>query len=139
MYSENKKYMSFFDEYEAEIAPRLRRIDTMLRHSNSFTPAEIARAIGISPDEAFTIIGDCVITARLNRDGFFSLLRRGSSKLCRMLNRELECGSPTDYDPRQIAYIYELDASEVERAFGKMSADVIPSRCLPALFRHISA
>jgi hypothetical protein len=138
MNSGKKKYICFYDEYEAEIAPLLRSIDVFLRteRAASITPAEAARLLGLSPDEVFSLFGDAPET--IDRESFFYLLRSGSNKLCQMLNRELECGCPVIYKPHHVAYIYGLSSDAVARAFHEMSCKEITARVLPALFKRIS-
>jgi len=134
---EHKKYICYYDEYEAEIAPRLRSIDIFLRTERSFTPAEAARLLGLSPDEVLSLFGDCDVPEAIGIDSFFFLLRRGSNKLCQMIKRELECGSPAVYKPHQVAYIYDLCVDSVKRAFSELSCKEVTARVLPALFKRI--
>jgi len=138
MNSGKKKYICFYDEYEAEIAPRLRSIDVFLRTEHVSTPAEAARILGLSPDEVYSFFEDCSVPETIDRERFFFLLRSGSNKLCQMLRRELECGCPAIYKPHHVAYIYDLCADSVARAFHEMSCKEVPARVLPALFKRIS-
>jgi len=134
----DKNYICYYDEYEAEIAPQLRRIDVLLRSEQTFTPAEAARLLGLSPDEVFSVFGDLTsVPKTLDKECFLYLLRHGSNKLCQMIKRELECGSPAIYKPHHVAYIYDLCADSVARAFRELSCKEVPARVLPVLFKHI--
>ena len=68
---------------------------------------------------------------------FLRLMRQGSSPLCRMLDREIRCGSPKHYTPAAIAYIYDLDIGEVLSAAEQLGENTFESGRLSELFEYI--
>ena len=104
---------SFLDEYRENIIPRLQAIDVLLK-SNDYplSVSQTSKTLEISNDEVFSIMGQLNFSS-IDERGFLMIMRNGSSRICNLFKRELDCGSPVFYKPEQIAYIYGLDETQV--------------------------
>ena len=130
---------SFFDEYEEKILPVIKELDLLLKAGEfPISVSEASKALNISNDEVFSVLGK-LKKEKITKETFFCLMRAGSSDICRLLARELECGSPNIYKPCEIAYIYGLDKQTVEEAFEKLFLSEAAGTHLPAIFTKIPA
>jgi len=128
---------SFLDEYNEKIAPKLINIDIMLKSDDyTLSVSKISKALDISNDEVFSIMGKLHLS-NIDKRNFFSIMRNGSSNICKLFIRELNCNSPVFYKPEQIAYIYELDETCVCNAFSFLNLDEADEKLLPEIFSKI--
>ena len=141
---ENNNGLSFFDIYEREISSKIKEMDILLK-SGGF-PVELykaAKILNISDEEAENIIKKAGISRKkgllIDKNIFFALINKGSSEICRLYQRELSCGSPYLYTRENIAYIYNLDISLVQKACRVLNLTVATETMLPYIFKKIPA
>lgn len=123
-------YYNFF------IRPKLNKIDIFLKMSNSYEVKDTAKVLEISNDELKLILKTLNIK-KITRTNFLSIMELGSSDICCLMKRELDCGSPTFYTAKQISYIYNLNLKDVKNAFKFLSLKVITSSQIPLILAQI--
>ena len=111
------------DIYTSFIYPKLCSIDVFLKSVEDVIPSTVAKLLDICEEEVLEITGGTQPT----RASFLSIMERGSSFICGLYRRELECGSPHIYSAKDIAYIYQLDYNSVQAACSTLGiADITP-------------
>ena len=129
--------MSFFEKYKKNIEPKLRAIDIFLKENDYPLPAsETAKILDLSNDEVFSLVGNENI-GKIDKHSFLTVMRKGSSSICGLFRRELDCGSPKLYKADSVAYIYELDKKQVEKAFSELYITEVTGEGLAAVFLKI--
>jgi hypothetical protein len=137
MYSKKHAH-NFFETYSLSISPKLKDIDTFVRCSNPcFDITEVADILYLTTEEVRSIMEEKDIR-QLDRKSFFIVMSRGSSDICRLFKRELDCGSPYLYTKEDISYIYSLDPEIVNKACEDLRIKELTSYMLPELFSHIA-
>lgn len=128
---------NFWELYKMEIKPLLQEIDIFIKSiEDNASIAEAADLLYISEDEIKNIM-DKQNIYEINRDSFISIMENGSSKICRMFKRELELNSPFAYKRDEIAYIYDLELTDVNCACDILGIKEATSYTLPILFANI--
>lgn len=129
--------MTFLDYFQQTIQPQLSAIDLFLKAEEPpYTAQTAAALLGITPGEMEGLLAQEKISL-ITKGVFLRLMRRGSSPLCRMLDREIRCGSPKYYTPAAISYIYDLDIGDVLAASEKLGKSAFESGKLSELFGYI--
>lgn len=126
--------MSVLEWYYVEIRSALKDIDIYMREKEG-------DAVPLNKASELLRIGMCEIKALLNdldarvitKKTFFEIMRRGSSDVCGLYAREVECGSPFVYTPEQVSYIYGADKEDVSYAFGKLHIKIATEYTLPII------
>lgn len=128
---------SFLDVYKNSISPLLKEIDLLIKKHTSDIPVfYISKLLSISDKEIKSIMHQEDIK-NINSSDIFSLLINGTSYICHLIMREIECGSPYFYTSQTVSYIYEIDKKEVDKAFKFLELEKINSSFLPAIFAQI--
>jgi len=130
---------TFLEEYQQCIQPAIADVDVFLRTTASDVPmcaADVACVLDICEEEVKNILRE-VGTQTIDKEVFFAIMRRGSSKICRLYAREIEAGSPIIYNAPQIAYIYNLDADLVKNACQKLQIKEVTTFTMPLVFAQI--
>lgn len=133
-----KKYpRNFLEAYKKNIAPKLQQIDINLKTCTyPITVSETSKMLYITEDEVKNIMKSENIT-EINKLTFFSIMINGSSYICKIFKREVECGSPYFYSSKDISYIYNIDKDMVEDACNFLGITKITSSTLPSIFAQI--
>lgn len=128
---------TFLDTYMEEIAPKLGDIDIYM-HSGEplITVKKTAELLYISEQEVKNIMEQEQIQT-LNHHSFFTVMKKGSSELCKLFTRQLEKGMLAHYMPEDISYIYSLDIHDVTDAFAILGIHKINSKNIKTLFSII--
>ncbi len=125
-------------EYNSNISPKLKEIDIYLKtEEQPFNIDNTASVLDISKDELLHIMYVYDITS-INISDFFTIMIKGSSKICRLFSRKLNCGLKTEYSPENISYIYDIDISEVYRACKKLNCYSFDDRTIKNILGEIS-
>ena len=133
------KPRNFYDFYMWNISVKLQKIDLLLKTSwRGISLSSAARALDVSSEEISRIMRDESIK-RIDRDNFYRVMRRGSSGICRYVRREDELCRPLTYTLEEIAYIYDLNIEDVNRASEITGITEATALTLPCLFYHIPA
>jgi hypothetical protein len=120
------------------ISPKLKEIDTYVKCSGSrFDVQEVASVLYLTPEEVHSIMKEKDID-NIDKKNFFTVMRGGSSDICKLFRREIECGSPYIYTKNDISYIYDLDPETVNKACDDLRIKELTSYMLPELFSHIA-
>ena len=129
--------MTFLDYFQQTIQPQLAAIDLFLKTEDPPYAAQTAAVLlGITSGEMEKLLAQEKLSL-ITKGVFLRLMRQGSSPLCRMLDREIRCGSPKHYTPAAIAYIYDLDIGEVLSAAEQLGENTFESGRLSELFEYI--
>ena len=127
---------TFLDEYNEYIAPKIAEIDVLLREADFFEPCCVARVLSLLPDEVCEIAQSLQIE-KIDTQAFLQIMQAGSSRICGFYARELELNSPQTYTSENIAYIYNLDKTQVENAFQKLKIKEVTAFTMPLVFSQI--
>jgi len=128
---------SFFDIYISEISPKIKLIDVFLQSSESpFEVEEVSNILDISHKETIKIMAVENIT-EISKSNFFKIMLKGSSYICKLFKREIDCGSPTLYTAYDVSYIYGIDESKIENAYRFLNIQFATESMLPAIFTQI--
>ncbi len=131
-----KSDTSYWDIYTHDIMPRLQQIDLLLKTTDIIQPASAAAALSITLSELYLLMSYLHISS-ITRKTFPLIMEHGSSKICRLFARELKLGCRDTYLPAQLAYIYNIDASAVEKAFKSLGISIARSSLLMDIFKKI--
>lgn len=124
------------NKYNYEIVPKIKEIDVLLKTNDIISIEDTSKILNISQNEIIDILIK-LNTKEINSKNFLSIMVKGSSFICKILKREIECGSPYFYTPKDISYIYELDYLKVKRAFDFLEIDRISTFEIPAILIQI--
>lgn len=129
--------LSFLDQYNATIAPKLKDIDIYMKTgTKNVTVKAVSKLLYISEQEVKEIMSFHHIT-KLDCHSFFEIMRHGSSEICQFFSRELQRGIPKLYSPSDISYIYNIDIDIILDACQKIGITEFDYRTLPLLFSNI--
>lgn len=128
---------TFLNYYRQRIQPQVAAIDLFLKTEDApYAPEVVAALLQLSPEEGAAWMAAKKLSL-ITKGVFFRLLREGSSPLCGMFRRVLDCGLPQQYTPAQIAYIFALPLADVERAAAALGESLFSEAMLPQLFAGI--
>ena len=128
---------NYWEYYNSDIRPKLMEIDVFIKSLDE--PADIsatADILGISQREVMEIMKNLDIKT-ICRSTFTIIMAHGSSKICKLFSRELECSSPYTYTRQNIAHIYNIDLTTVIDACESLGIKEVTSFTLPLLFSNI--
>lgn len=129
---------TFLDFYNKTIAPQLAAIDLLLKTKpGCLNTKKAAALLSISEEEVSAIMAEENIK-KLDPHSFFLIMKKGSSEICRLFNRELRSGTPLVYSPADISYIYNIDIDIVFDACKKIGISSFDRITLPILFSQLS-
>lgn len=123
---------TFLDYYQQRIQPQIAEIDIFLRTEEEPYDGEAARRLLELPQAEWERLTAGV--AYLTRGVFLESMRQGTSPLCGMFRRAVECGLPEIYTPEEVAYIFALPTASVRRA----AEGLLTDEALPQIFAQIS-
>ncbi len=133
--SNNKK--TFLETYIYDISAKLKEIDLFIKTSEeNFSKYEVSEILYISEEEVENIM-DCEKISVIDKRNFFRIMEKGSSAICKLFQRETECGSPYIYTRENISYIYNLDLSVVNEVCDNLNIKEVTSFTMPIVFSHI--
>ncbi|WP_317368522.1 hypothetical protein [uncultured Tyzzerella sp.] len=124
------------DVYNNIIVPKIKEIDIFLKTSENMSYEEVAYILEISKDELKDILFK-VNQNEINRRNFINIMLNGTSFICKMIKREIECGSPYFYNAKDLSYIYDLDYEKVLGAYKFLNLDRITEKQIPAILMQI--
>lgn len=128
---------NFLQTYEREIAPRLKKIDITIKSNYPYIPtSEVYETLEISETELKEIMESLNIEY-ITKNDFYKIMQKGSSYICKLFQKEIDCGAPSFYSADDISYIYNIDKKEVENVCNFMGIKKISSSSLPAVFSQI--
>lgn len=129
---------SYLHTYISRIVPKLREIDLYVKESSGVMSYEsVARVLDISAEEVRRIAGENNIS-RITRGNFFRVMAGGSSFICGLYHREVECGSPYVYTRSDVSYIYQIDPETVNRICDELDICEVTAYSLPDLLAKIA-
>lgn len=125
------------DIYNNKIIPKIKMLDIYLK-SNGYINVDIISKI--------TEIKICDINNILNKIGqnkvnsknILQVLIEGESFICEIMKKEIKCGSPSFYSPKQIAYIYDIEEYKVINAYKFLGVNVVNSSQISAILIQIT-
>ena len=127
-------YWEFFQKY---YTPLLKEMDLTLKTLEApVSVTETARILAMRPETVEEIMCKEEIK-QIDQEGFLRIVMHGNSSLCRLLQRECNCGSPEWYSPSHIAYIYGLQDKHVESVCRESGYTEVPAQKLPELLSKI--
>lgn len=118
--------------YNLKIVPKIKEIDIFLKETEKIQLSDVANILEITQDELDNILSILNIT-EITEKNFLQIMINGSSLICKILKREIECGSPFFYSPKDISYIYNLSQNEVEKAFEFLNLKKVITSQIPAI------
>ncbi len=124
------------DIYNNIIVPKIREIDIFLKTSENMNFKEVCSILEISENELKGILLK-INQKEIDSSNFFSVMLNGTSFICKMLKREIECGSPYFYNASDLSYIYNLDYEKVLIAYNFLNLDRITEKQIPAVLMQI--
>lgn len=128
---------TFFEYYQKEIQPKLMAIDVFLKtEPQPYGIGKVACLLGISREDLHGLL-DQEKLAIITRGTFFYLLQIAPTPFCRMFYREVACGMPQRYSPKEISYIYDLDRRAVEGVARRIGRESFSPCELMGLFEEI--
>lgn len=129
--------MTFLEYFQQMIQPQLAAIDLFLKTEEPPYAAQATAALlGVATSEIENLLAQEKLSL-ITKGIFLQLMRRGSSPLCRMLDREIRYGSPECYSPEAVSYIYDLDIGDVLAAAESLGESSFEGGRLPELFGYI--
>ena len=127
----------YLERYQKEIAPVLRQIDTWIKtEDRNVSPEDLSDALGLTADEVESILGK-PLGKKLARSDYLRVMELGTSKACRLYQREVSCGSPLVYTPDQIAYIYDLSHDIVASTCEMLKIKAVTAYTLPQVLSRV--
>ena len=133
-----KSANSYLHTYISKIAPKLQEIDLYIKSSDGILSTEhVANLLELSQDEIAEIARKNNIS-QISRRNFFDIMAMGSSFICGLYRREIECGSPYIYTRSDIAYIYQIDIDRINSTCDALGIREVTAYTLPELLAQIA-
>ncbi len=129
------KQRSFLDFYKSEITPKIENLDLLLKQGD-ISEQQASLALDVSCEEIKSALRANNLST-IKADTILPLLMSLDSFICRLLKREIECGSPRFYSPAAVSYIYNIDKNVVKNAFDFLELKWVYESQLPAIFAQI--
>ena len=120
------------DLYNNKIVPKIKEIDIFLKTSENMPIKDVAKMLEISEDEIKSVLLK-LNENNLTSQNFINIMLNGSSFICKILKREIECGSPYFYNPKDLSYIYGLDYEKVLTAYKFLNLKNITASQIPII------
>lgn len=128
--------MTYLQHYEETIEPQLQQIDVFIKAQDPITVNSLAQLLSISELEIHNIITEANIT-QLNKMTFFMIMKKGSSPICKLFDRELERKTFNRYSIEDVSYIYDIPVNKVLKASNTIETDMFNSSNIRTLFSYI--
>ena len=129
--------ISYLELYERDISPQLRNIDLLLKCSEGeISEKDTADALHISVEDIQEIKKNLDIQA-IDKNNFTEIMTHGTSPICQLLKRELDCNSPYIYSAEDMSYIYGIKPEIVTAACKSLNMSQITAYTLPKVFANI--
>lgn len=122
--------------YFNKIMPKIKEIDISLKEKRIISFKETINLLDLKEQELLKIIKELNIT-KINKKNFIKIMLKGESFICQIFKRELECGSPSLYSPKDISYIYNLEEYKVFKAFEFLELEFITTNQIPTILIQI--
>lgn len=133
-----KSTNSYLDTYLGKIMPKLQEIDVYVKSEEGYFDTEhVADMLELNESEVLEIMSANNIR-RIGKRDFFKIMQEGSSWICGLYRRELECGSPLIYTRKNIAYIYRIDIDRLNSVCDFLGISEVTSYTLPHLLAQIA-
>jgi len=133
-----KSTNSYLHTYLEKIVPKLQEIDIYIKSAEGYLdPKHVADVLELSETEVWEIARVNNIK-RIGKRDFFKIMEAGSSFICGLYRRELECGSPLTYTRKNIAYIYQIDIDRLNSVCDSLGISEVTSYTLPHLLAQIA-
>ena len=133
-----KSTNSYLHTYLEKIVPKLQEIDIYIKSAEGcLDMRDVANVLELSESEVLEIICANNIK-RIEQRDFFRIMETGSSFICGLYRRELECGSPFIYTRKNIAYIYQIDIDKLDLVCDSLGISEVTSYTLPYLLAQIA-
>ena len=129
-------YKDFLEYYSKKICPTFCEIDVCLKVGDVVELDKVALLLEISKCEIRDIMEAHNMSA-ITKENFLKIMLAGTSYICQLFKREMECGCPVLYTPWQVAYIYNLDAYIVSDIFEFLEVEEVTAGALPDVFGMI--
>ena len=131
-------YTSFLEYYSKKICPALREIDISLKYGSNIDVSTTSQLLHISEEEVHTIIKKLSIK-NISKENFLKIMFNGTSFICSLYKREIECGCPKYYTPSQLSYIYCLDTLALQMIYNDLNIQVANTEILPTIFKKMGS
>lgn len=132
-----KKKDAIIDIYFEKIMPKIKDIDIILKEKRTISFEDTLNLLDIEEEELLEIMKKLKIS-KIKPKNFINIMINGSSFICKILRREIECGSPYYYSPKHISYIYNLDERKVLKAFAFLELDFVTTSQIPTILIQIN-
>ena len=131
------KTKTLLDEYNFNISPKLKEIDIYLKSEKEpFNIEKTAKLLNISKEELIKIM-DIYDIENINLSNFFIIMKNGSSYICRLISRKINCPNYEKYSPEIISYIYNIELEKVYTACQKINCYIFNEKTIKNIFSEI--
>ncbi len=124
------------DIYNNIITPKLKELDIFLKTNENMSLNQVSEILEISKEELENILVK-INQKEINQKNFLSIMLNGTSLICKILKREIECGAPYFYNAKDLSYIYDLDYEKVLSAYNFLNMDKITAKQIPIVLVQI--
>lgn len=128
---------TFLEYYQRKIQPQIETIDIFLKTEDPpYNIDAVAEVLELSSQGMKQLLAEEKVSF-ITKGVFFRLMQRGTSPLCGMFRRAMDCNLPECYTPEEVAYIFDLPLSHVKGAAEKAGVTSYTDDTLPRLFSEI--
>lgn len=134
---QKSRHQNFWNYYIKKISPKLQQIDILLKtETHNISTKTTSLLLGIEENEIRKIMLSKNIS-QITSTNFFTIVLNGKSYICDIIQREFILNSPENYTASDISYIYNLDYSNIEKAFTFLNIKTVSSNYLKSIFIQI--
>lgn len=134
---QKSRHQNFWNYYIKKISPKLQQIDILLKtETHNISTKTTSLLLGIEENEIRKIMLSKNIS-QITSTNFFTIVLNGKSYICDIIQREFILNSPENYTASDISYIYNLDYSNIEKAFTFLNIETVSSNYLKSIFIQI--
>lgn len=134
---QKSRHQNFWNYYIKKISPKLQQIDILLKtETHNISTKTTSLLLGIEENEIRKIMLAKNIS-QITSTNFFTIVLNGNSYICDIIQREFLLNSPENYTASDISYIYNLDYSNIEKAFTFLNIETVSSNYLKSIFIQI--
>ena len=128
---------TFLEYYQRKIQPQIETIDIFLKTEDPpYNVDAVAEVLKFSSQGMEQLLAEEKVSL-ITKGVFFRLMQRGTSPLCGMFRRAIDCNLPERYTPEEVAYIFDLPLEDVAQAAEKAGVTSYSDETLPRLFSQI--
>lgn len=128
---------NYWEFYKKDIRPKLMEIDVFFKSvDGSADIDELASILSIPKQEILDTMKKNKLDV-IDRSTLHVVMENGSSEICKLFRREIECGSPFTYTIENIAYIYNISIEKIKRACDELGIKEATAYTLPMIFSHV--